>query len=1131
MKKLSDFKSMLISVASPEDILSWSNGEVLKPETINYRTQKYEKDGLFAESIFGPSKDYECYCGKYKRIRYKGVICDKCSVEVTRSSVRRERMGHIKLATPATHIWFLRSVPSKIGLVLGRSVNELEKVVYFAAYIITEIDEKARTKSLKEIKDKKTKEELKSLQRLQILSELIYRDYSFKFGHVFTAKIGAEGVRDALSSVDLKQLIKQLEASKKKDKIHLRRLRILQGMLRTNLRPEWMCLTILPVISPDLRPMVQLDGGRFATSDLNDLYRRIINRNNRLKKLIELGAPEVICRNEKRMLQEAVDALIDNSARRTQTQVAASTGQKRALRSLADMLKGKQGRFRQNLLGKRVDYSGRSVIISGPNLKLYECGLPKKMALELFRPFVIQKLITNDLAHNVRSASKLIEQETDEIWDLLEQVIQGRYVLLNRAPTLHRLGIQAFQPKLIEGQAIQLHPLVCPAFNADFDGDQMAVHVPLTAKACKEAKEIMSADKNLLKPATGEPIVNPSKVMVWGCFYMTQLRQGAKGQGKIFNDFDEAILAYEFGHIDLRAKIKIKDQNLETSVGRIIFNKDLPDNIEFFNDVLDKQNLSSLVHNVLQKCEHKEAISFLDRIKQLGFQYSTKSGLSWGMDDLLIPPAKEKLIKESEQKVQKIEDYYEQGLLTDEERYTQIISIWAEAKGKLADVIKDLYDPYESVYTMVASKARGSWELINQMSGMKGMVVNPAGQVIELPIKSSFKEGFAVLEYFISTHGTRKGMADTAVRTAAAGYLTRRLVDVAQDVIVRQEDCKTKKGITIYKEDSQDTGQTMSQRLFGRVTLDGKIINRERAEEIEQSNVNEIKVRSAITCQTKKGVCKKCYGYDLGYNEIAKLGDAVGIISAQAIGEPGTQLTLRTFKAGGVAGASDITQGLPRVEEIFEARSPKGKAVMVQEDGEVIDISKDKNDNNIININEKKYKILKGYVLFVKKGDEVKKGQQLCEGSLDLKELFELTNKQETARYIINQIQNIYSSEGANIHDKHIEIVIRQMFSRVRVQNPGDTQLLPDDIVELNVFEKANALLKKNKKTAKAQQLLLGITKVALTAESWLSAASFQETARVLINAAIMGSEDKLQGLKENVIIGKLIPAGTGFQP
>jgi len=1136
MNNQANFKSILLKIASAEEILSWSHGEVTKPETINYRTQKFEKDGLFAENIFGPSRDFECYCGKYKRIRYKNIVCDKCGVEVTKSSVRRERMGHIKLATPVVHIWFLRVVPSKIGLLLDKSVNELEKIIYFAAYIVTEIDEKAREEAMKDIGDADL-HSLRNLQKMQVLSELIYRDYSLKFGHVFKAQIGAEGIKEVLGDLDLNKLAKELLDSKRRDEKTLRRLRVIQSMLKNNVRPESMCLTVLPVISPDLRPMVQLDGGRFATSDLNDLYRRIINRNNRLKRLIELDAPEVICRNEKRMLQEAVDALIDNSLRHSQTQVSASTGGHRSLRSLADMLKGKQGRFRQNLLGKRVDYSGRSVIVSGPNLKLNQCGLPKKMALELFKPFVIHKLIAQGLSHNIRAANKLIEQEVDEVWEFLEEVIANKYVLLNRAPTLHRLGVQAFQPVLIEGQAIQLHPLVCPAFNADFDGDQMAVHVPLSKKAQEEARQIMTSDKNFLKPATGEPIINPSKDIVWGCYWMTKIQPGLKGEGKIFNDNNEAILAYQFGHIDLKARIKIRDvgatlvvaQNragtrpalTETCVGRIIVNQALPKEIEFCNEVLDKKNLSRLVAQVLMRCQHKDAIKFLDEIKELGFRYSTKSGLSWSMDDLKTPEEKEKFIKEAEEKTEAIEEYYKQGFLTDDERYGQVISVWAEVKGKLADLVKQSLDPNGSVYSMVDSKARGSWELINQMAGIKGLVVNPAGQIIELPIKSSLKEGFNVLEYFIATHGTRKGMADTAVRTAAAGYLTRRLIDVAQGVIIREEDCGTKQGVVLDRDDCESIGQTMEQRLIGRTI-------------IKKLNNNQVLVRSPITCQTRRGICQKCYGYDLSRMAMINLGEAVGIVTAQAIGEPGTQLTLRTFHTGGVAGGGDITQGLPRVEELFEARSPKGEAVMAEEDGRITSII-DKNGIKIINLKTKdkdlkSYEIPKGHALWSKTGDEIKKGQQLCEGSLNPQKLLKLTGPEVVYRYLINQIQIIYAAEGASINEKHIEIIVRQMFSRVRVKYIGDTNLLPNEIVNKDYVLEINDSLKKNQRPAKTESLLLGITKVSLSTESWLSAASFQETARILVNAATMGKKDQLRGLKENVIIGKLIPAGTGFK-
>jgi len=1159
---LSDFKKISLRLASPEEILKWSYGEVLKPETINYRTQRFERDGLFAENIFGPSRDFECYCGKYKRIRYKGVICDKCGVEVTRSSVRRERMGHIKLAVPVSHIWFLRNVPSKLGLILNLPANQLEKVIYFAAYIITEINEGARQsagdkineefksraqkeENKKQIKKlealrERAKEELKSLKPLRIMSELEYRQYSLKYGQVFKAGIGAEAILKILEKMDLKAEIKdikkRLQAKRAARPRLLRRLHIFQSLLDNQIRPEWMGLVNLPVISPDLRPLVQLDGGRFATSDLNDLYRRIINRNNRLKRLLDLGAPEVICRNEKRMLQEAVDALIDNASRKSQTEVSASTGQRRALRSLADMLRGKQGRFRQNLLGKRVDYSGRSVIVVGPELALSEVGIPKRMALEIFRPFVIQKLIQHELAHNVRSAGKVIEEEGDEVWDFLEEVTKNRYVLLNRAPTLHRLGIQAFKPILIEGKAIELHPLVCAAFNADFDGDQMAVHLPLTEKAQAEAQELMLSSSNLLKPATGKPIVNPEKDIVFGVYYLTSLKNKARGEGKIFSGINETIMAYEKGLIDLRAEISFSQDGkiIKSSVGRILFNQILPPEINFINEKLNKAKIRDLVEEVLQKTDHQTQIKFLDNIKKLGFHYATVSGFSWSMCDLKELKNKDQILKDANRKVKIIQEQFEEGLLTDRERYSRVIEVWFGAKNKIAEEVKASVDPESSVYAMIDSKARGSWELLNQMMGIKGLVVNPSGQIIEMPITSSFKEGFKTLEYFLSTHGTRKGMADTAIRTATAGYLTRRLVDVAQDVIIQEKDCGTKNGIHIGKKDLELL-VSYKDRLLGRVKAGAapEVIDKNNIGKFLSKKINQ--VRSPVTCETRHGICQLCYGYDLGRNKLVELGEAVGVVTAQAIGEPGTQLTLRTFHSGGVAGGGDITQGLPRVEELFEARIPKGQATISDVDGAVFKIE-DREDMKIVKVKRKGKKQIKDFVippgfgLKVSVGENIARGQALSEGSINLYDLFKFQGLAGLVRYITREIQLIYTAEGTDIADKYIEIIIRQMLSRVEIKDPGDTDLLPGDIVEKDEWLEANELLGKNKKRAEAEELLLGITKVSLTTTSWLSAASFQETTKVLVNSAIKAKEDTLRGLKENVIVGKLIPAGTGFK-
>ncbi|MBW6440894.1 DNA-directed RNA polymerase subunit beta' [Patescibacteria group bacterium] len=1214
--KVEDFEAVRLKLASPEAILNWSHGEVLKPETINYRTQRPEKDGLFCEKIFGPTKDWECYCGKYKRIRYKGIVCDKCGVEVTKSIVRRERMGYIKLAVPISHVWFLRGVPSSIGLVLNMSIQELERVIYFASYLITEVDEegkkavaeqieaeyKSKIKSgketltipqindIKEAKDK-AKEELRGIKKFKVISEMEYRDLSLKYSSIFKADIGTHAIQSVLQNIDLKKLVKivekdivKLAPSSAQRKKMMKRLNLVQGFLKAEIKPEWMCLNVLPVIPPDLRPMVQLDGGRFATSDLNDLYRRVINRNNRLKKLIELGAPEVISRNEKRMLQEAVDALIDNSARRGQATMAA-TGKRRQLRSLADMLKGKQGRFRQNLLGKRVDYSARSVIVVGPNLRLDQCGLPKKMALELFKPFVMKELIEGNYAYNVRSANKLIDQGITEVWDILEEVIKNKTVLLNRAPTLHRLGIQAFYPVLIEGKAIQIHPMVCKAFNADFDGDQMAVHLPLTKEAQRESAEIMLSAKNLLKPASGDPIVVPSQDIVLGCYYMTKIVDGKLGEGKAFNDFEEAVILYELEQIDLRAKIKLRnnswlskddqakvnnkeDSFIETSVGRIIFNQHLPKELLLINKLMDSGALKGLISDAFDKIGQEKTVLLIDTIKQLGFKYATKSGLSWGMDDVKTPPSKFKLFEQGDKLIDELREQYDDGLLTENERRIKSIEVWNDIKGKIAKEIPSTIGEESPVAYMINSGARSNWAVVTQMGGMKGLVVNPSGETIELPIKSSFKEGFNVLEYFISTHGTRKGMADTALRTASAGYLTRRLVDVAQDVIIHEADCGDTEGAEIIGSEHVDIGRTLSMRIRGKTTLKdikdpqtkkiivkkGEQINKYQADDIQKAGIERVWLRNVIKCKAQRGLCQQCYGYDLGKNKLVEIGQAVGIVTAQAIGEPGTQLTMRTFHSGGVAG-KDITQGLPRVEEIFEARLPKGKAIISEVDGKVDDI-KETRDSRIIQIKFKpknedltaeerandimEYVIDKDISILVKKGELINAGQQLVEGHVDLHELFNLKGITEIQNYIVKEVQQVYTSQGEGIDDKHIEIIIRQMLSRVKITDSGDTNLLMGDVVEKAQFLEANEAVEKEnegktgvtdklKKVAVAEQLLLGITKASLTTESFLSAASFQETARVLINAAVTGKEDKLRGLKENVIIGRLIPSGTGY--
>ncbi|MEA3463863.1 MAG: DNA-directed RNA polymerase subunit beta' [Patescibacteria group bacterium] len=1329
--KTADFDAIKLKLASPEDILSWSHGEVIRPETINYRTQKPEKDGLFCERIFGPSKDWECYCGKYKKIRYKGIICDKCGVEITRSLVRRERMGHIKLEAPATHIWFLRGLSSKIGLILNLSMQNLEKVVYFASFIIINVNKELYeetikqikqeykikkksiiidfTKQVNEMKNKKGKllqqgknkldveqeinqgvesleqdkdekisnldqafsqaqKELKKLKPLTVISESDYQNLSLKYGHIFSAGIGAEAIRKLLEQMNLDKMINETEKElaqaidSKKEKL-TRRIKLLKNLHINKIRPEWMILTVVPVIPPDLRPMVPLDGGRFATSDLNDLYRRIINRNNRLRQLIELNAPEVICRNEKRMLQEAVDALIDNSIRYGKT-VVASTGQKRMLKSLADSLKGKQGRFRQNLLGKRVDYSGRSVIVVNPNIKLDQCGLPKRMALELFKPFVISKLISKEIVHNVRSASRFIDSGNNEVWDILEEIIKKAYVLLNRAPTLHRLGIQAFRPILIEGLAIQIHPLVCSAFNADFDGDQMAAHVPLTREAITEAQEIMLSSHNLLKPATGDPVVAPSQDIVWGAFYITSANNEIDDKKiKYFSSSEEAKLAYYADKINLQENIIIRltkpgeikniQQDrpgfIKTTVGRAIFNDILPEKLRYVNEVVDKDKLKNLVKDCLRFYGEKETVEFLDELKARSFGFITKSGLSWGMDDLPGFKSKDELISEASKRAEEIQEQYREGLLTDSERNSKIIELWTLIKEQVTDICKNSLPETAPVYSMIKSGARGSWTQLTQIVGMKGLVTSPSGEIIELPIKGNFKNGFGVLEYFIATHGVRKGLSDTALRTSNAGYLTRRLVDVSQDIIVRADDCGDKEGLRITKEESEEMGKGLIKRIVGRflasdlknskgkvLVKKGELITEEVAEKLskesQECEIAEVNIRSVLSCKLAQGICSKCYGYDLGYNKPVKLGTASGIVAAQSIGEPGTQLTMRTFHAGGVAGQGDITLGLPRVEEIFEARLPKRKAfiadvsgrVKIETEQKVVEnesgkvsasnpqtkvlkiyyqgadtdkyyfteaikewrheraktsskvsakagentkiepkiLIKDGNEckkgdglfkigkqtirakrGGMVKLEDKCVKVLapvkkvkefiipKGCGIWAKDGDDVKAGDQLTEGSFDLQQLYKLSGIRKTQKYIIKEIQYVYSSQGQPLNDKHIEIIARQMFSRFYIIDAGETDLLSGEVVERTVFLQTNNEAKKQgKKEAKGEQLLLGITKASLTTNSFLSAASFQETARVLIEAAISGKVDRLEGLKENVIIGRPIPAGAGYR-
>ncbi len=1183
-------KSISVSVASPEDILSWSYGEVLKPETLNYRTQRPEKDGLFSERIFGPTKDYECYCGKYKKIRYKGITCEKCGVEVTRSIVRRERMGHVTLATPVAHIWFLRNVPSKLGLLLNISVSKLEKVIYYAAYIVTSVDEENRKRTIamldsefksvsngkdakgaaaKDMKDrqKRVKEVLSTLEPGLILTESEYYMLSEQFGDVFEADRGAGAIRKILEQLDVKKIASEIRHDLKtvrdasREKRLLRRLQLVKSLLKGNIRPEWMVWTVLPVLPPELRPMVALDGGRYATADLNDLYRRVINRNNRLKKLIELKSPEVIIVNEKRMLQEAVDALIDNGQRMG---VQLLSARRRPLRSLADMLKGKQGRFRQNLLGKRVDYSGRSVIVVGPDLKLDECGLPKELALELFRHFVINKVIAREFAFNMKQANRFIEQRSPEVWAILEEVIKDKRVLLNRAPTLHRLGIQSFKPLLIEDLCIRIPPLVCEAFNADFDGDQMAVHLPLTQEAQYEAKKLMNAGTNLLKPANGDPITRPTQDMVLGSYFLTRMVPGAKGEGGAYSGESEAMLAYELGFLDLNAKIRIivRGELRETSYGRIIFNSVLPLSFRFVDELVGKKAFSKLVGEIIDTVGIEEARTYLDGIKNLGFKYSTISGVTWSISDTIVPKEKPALVKETEDKIEVIQSQFEEGLLTEREKSERTIEIWNDARSELASIIPKAFSPENPIFSIFDSGAKGSWLQPVQMMGMKGLVAGATGETIELPIKSSYKEGFGILEYFISTHGARKGTTDTALKTAAAGYLTRRLVDVSQDLIVSKEDCGEEEGIFIPRAEGEKFGHKFAERAFGRtsaqdvrierklVVRKGATIGRSEAKAIEASNLEGIRVHSPVRCKARSGICAKCFGLDLARNKPVGVGEAVGIIAAQSIGEPGTQLTMRTFHIGGISG-TDITYGLPRVEEIFEARPPKGKAPLAKEDGSVAFVE-ERGLSKAIGIrgsaeSAKKRKTAKrgkktgeeGVIeyliplhalVYVKEGDKVARGTQLSEGPLDLREVLAYRGLEEAERYIIDEVQKVYVPQGSPISDKYVEIIVRQMFSKVIIKDTGDTDFIVDEIVDRQRFMGVNRDMRARKKTpAKAIIKIMGITRVALNSDSFLAAASFQETSRVLVNASVQRKVDTLRGLKENVIIGKLIPAGTGL--
>ncbi|OGY39176.1 MAG: DNA-directed RNA polymerase subunit beta' [Candidatus Brennerbacteria bacterium RIFOXYB1_FULL_41_13] len=1201
-----DFEALKLSLASSDEILSWSFGEVIKPETINYRTQRPEKDGLFSERIFGPTKDFECYCGKYKKMRFKGVVCDRCGVEVTFAIVRRERMGHIELATPCAHIWFLRGIPSRIGMILDISLPQLEKVVYYTGYIITSVDEESKKKVLQELETelsskvkllkkgvkgkvidenlkklefqyKKTKEEILSLRVSRILTELEYQQLAMKFGHVFEAETGSEPIRKILQNVDLKKLYRFLakEAQDKKTlsrKKILQRMRLVKSMVESGVKPESMFLMVLPVIPPDLRPMVQLDGGRYASSDLNDLYRRIINRNNRLKKLIDLGSPEVIVRNEKRMLQEAVDALIDNSSRKTQGGLqAAVAANRRPLRSLADILKGKQGRFRQNLLGKRVDYSGRSVIVVGPELNLDQCGVPKKMALEIFKPIVINGLIQRELAHNTKAASRMIEDYDPVIWEILEDAIKDKYMILNRAPTLHRLSIQAFKPVLIEGLAIQIPPMVCQAFNADFDGDAMAIHLPLSEEAQKEAGEIMLSSKNILKPATGDPIAEPSKDMTFGIYWLTSLEDESLPAKRIFSSIEEALYAEAVKVVGLREKINVMIDNslpkfkdvegkfLETTVGRIIFNQSLGDGVGFINDKLDKKKVQKSIQSFIRAEGIEKTSLFLDKLRVLGFTYATLSRLSWGMDDLIIPKERDYLVKEAKKQVDQINDQFIQGFISAKEKSVKVIQLWTATINELKGYISKVLPQHGSVLSLIRSKAQGNEDQVQQLMIMKGLVTSPTGQIYEVPVEGCYKEGLNPLDYFVSIHGSRKGLVDTALRTADAGYLTRRLVDVAQDMVVREVDCGDVVGRLISKTRLEralgSAFQDFSKVIFGRVLVEdvkvgkkiiarkGEEIDWQKAKEIVESGAESVRVRSPLYCRTRFGLCQQCIGYDLGKNHLADIGDAVGVVAAQSIGEPGTQLTLRTFHTGGTALASDITQGLPRVEEIFELHSPKGKAALTKRDGAVHEIvslgadrvvkikhlEKTKTKRTRKEFDE--YTVSAGLSIFVKTGDQVKKGQPLSEGSFDIKEVLAALGKRAAEEYIIKEIKKIYVSQGADIDDRWLEVIAKLMFSRVQIKNPGDSNFLPGEVIDKSRFLLTNDELKKSKKkVAKAYQLVMGISKVALGAEGFLSAASFQHTARVLIDASLGGRVDHLRGLKENVIIGKMIPCGTGFR-
>lgn len=1161
MFEMNNFEAIGISLASPEKILEWSRGEVKKPETINYRTLKPERDGLFCEKIFGPTKDWECHCGKYKKIRYKGIVCDRCGVEVTKSKVRRERLAHIKLAAPVSHIWYFRGIPSRMGLILDMSPRILEKVLYFASYIV--IDPKDTPLNVKDV-----------------LNEREYREAVERFGKkAFVAKMGAEAVKEILAAIDPEKMAKELReefrvATGQKRVRIIKRLEVVEAFKKSDNRPEWMIMDVIPVLPPELRPMVQLDGGRFATSDLNDLYRRVINRNNRLNKLLQLGAPEIIIRNEKRMLQEAVDALIDNGRRGR----AVTGAGNRALKSLSDMLKGKQGRFRQNLLGKRVDYSGRSVIVVGPELKLHQCGLPKEMALELFKPFVMKRIVQDGFAHNIKTARKLVDRARDEVWDILEQVIKDHPVLLNRAPTLHRLGIQAFEPILVEGRAIKLHPLVCTAYNADFDGDQMAVHVPLSAEAQAEARFLMLSANNLLKPQDGKPVTVPTQDMVIGCYYLTIDKEDSKGEGKVFSSVDEAIMALDEHELDLHANIKIRCERIvngkmksgliSSTLGRFIFNGIIPQDLGYTDRsteegifklecdyLVGKKELASIIEKCIKVHGVSVTAAILDQIKSLGFKYSTRSGISISVFDMIVPDVKKKHIADAEERVEFIMKSFERGLLNEDGRYQAVVDVWRKTTDDITTALKESLGKFNPVYMMSQSGARGNINQIKQLAGMRGNMSDTSGKTIEIPIKSNLREGMNVLEFFISSHGARKSLSDTALKTADSGYLTRRLVDVSQDVIIREENCKTEDFIKVSELVSGSSGKrvvkSLEDRIAGRFAAEdiihpetgevivekGHVISDIATDKIVKAGITKVAIRSVLTCRSKSGVCATCYGMNLATHEPASIGEAVGIVAAQSIGEPGTQLTMRTFHTGGIASGDDITQGLPRVEELFEARKPKGQAILSEISGVIKIVESTRRRKDIIitpsegsEVEAITYTISYGSQLLVKDGDFIEAGDLITEGSVNPHDIMKVKGVRGVQNYIIGEVIKVYKNNGVEINDKHIEIIARQMMRKVRVDDPGDTDLMTGTLVDMFDFEIANVKANENSQIeGTGKRVLLGITKASLATDSFLSAASFQETTRVLTDAAVKGKIDPLLGLKENVIIGKLIPAGTGM--